>query len=148
MPEPVALEASSAGHGLKGHWADPICHPLPLGAALLLALNDHWLKGSGLLPELVTGKLSDLCGLFFFPALLWAIARGLGALLGRRPPALLLPLLLSLVAVGFAAVNLSSGFNAWYQGIWGVKQLDPTDLFALPVLVPSWLWLRRYEQAP
>ena len=129
-------------------WADPICHPLPLGAALLLAINDHWLKGAGLLPPLLTGKLSDLCGLFFFPALLLALLGGGLALAGRRrPPRLCAPLLVFAVGAVFVAANLSPGFNAWLGGWWGHKVMDPTDLYALPVLLPAWLWLRRAPAA-
>lgn len=37
---------------------------LPWVAALLvLVVNDHVLKGSGLLPGVITGKLSDFAGL-------------------------------------------------------------------------------------
>ena len=64
-------------------WADDLCHPLPIAAVLVLTLNDHVLKGSGLLPGWLTGKLSDFAGLFFFPLLLAALARGAARLAGR-----------------------------------------------------------------
>ena len=129
------------------HWAAPVCHPLPLGAALLMAANDHWLKGADLLPGALTGKLSDLCGLFFFPALLLTLWRGVLALRGR--PVHLSPVATAL-AVGltgalFALANVSPGFNQWIAGWWGHKVMDPSDLAALVALAPAWLWLRRCD---
>jgi hypothetical protein len=130
-------------HLREPSWVDPICHPLPLGAALLLAVNDHWLKGAGLLPALLTGKLSDVCGLFFFPVLLFVLAGAGFALTGRRPARRCASLVIGTVGAAFAAANLSPGFNAWLGGWWGHKVMDPTDLVALPALLASWLWLRR-----
>jgi hypothetical protein len=46
---------------------DALSHPLSVGATGLLILNDHVLKSA--MPGLVTGKLSDFAGLFFFPFL-------------------------------------------------------------------------------
>lgn len=45
-----------------------LMHPLSVGAVLLLLLNDHFLKST--VPSVLTGKLSDFAGLFFFPFLL------------------------------------------------------------------------------
>lgn len=53
--------------------------PWPLLALVVLVVNDHLGKGSGVLPAWLTGKLSDLAGLFFFPILLFAICRALGS---------------------------------------------------------------------
>jgi hypothetical protein len=127
------------------HWAAPVCHPLPLLAALVMALNDQWLKGADLLPGALTGKLSDLCGLFFFPALLLALWRGARALARRpvRPSPLAAAVALGLTGALFALANLSPAFNAWLAGWWGHKVMDPTDLVALVALVPAWVWLRR-----
>ncbi|RYZ57808.1 MAG: hypothetical protein EOP07_08895 [Proteobacteria bacterium] len=43
-----------------------IRHPVILLSLVLLIVNDHFLKGSAA-SGLVTGKLSDFAGLFFFP---------------------------------------------------------------------------------
>ncbi len=48
-------------------------HPLVLFAIFLVAVNDHILKQSGL-AGVLTGKLSDFAGLFFFPFLLIDLA--------------------------------------------------------------------------
>ena len=45
--------------------------PWPLIAVVILIFNDHYLKRSA--PSFVTGKLSDLAGVFFFPIFLCAV---------------------------------------------------------------------------
>lgn len=140
-----AMNATHAGQRPAHWWAAPICHPLPLGAALLMAFNDHWLKGSELLPSLLTGKLSDMAGLFFFPALCLAVLQGLFAVIGSRLPR---PrtwglAIIALIGLGFCAANLWPAFNQWLGSWWGHKTMDPTDLWALLVLIPAWLWLRK-----
>jgi hypothetical protein len=112
-----------------------------------MALNDHWLKGADLLPAAVTGKLSDLCGLFFFPALVVALARGLGRLVNRRPRQWLIPAAVLLTGTGFVAANISVSFNHWLAGWWIHKVMDPSDLVALPILLASWLWLLSRERS-
>ena len=39
-----------------------LLHPLWVAALVLLVVNDHLLKGAGLVPGVVTGKLSDTQG--------------------------------------------------------------------------------------
>ncbi len=137
--EQVAPRSSSAG------WARELCHPLPLAAVLVLALNDHVWKGAGLLPGWLTGKLSDVAGLFFFPALLTALVRGLARLLGLALPRAGGALGLGAVLVtgaGFAAAKLWPALNLALERSWGPMVMDPTDLCALPVLGLAWLWLR------
>jgi len=108
-----------------------------------MAVNDHWLKGAGVLPQAVTGKLSDLAGLFFFPVLIAAVLAGLCDLARwRRPRGAALTVVL-LTGVAFALANLEPGFNRWLGTWFGEKELDPSDLLALPSLLASWLWLRR-----
>lgn len=126
-------------------WAEHICHPFALGAVAVLAAYDHLLKGSALLPAAVTGKLSDVAGLFFFPLLLSAAVRGIrGALVNddRDHPAIAAS---AIAATGltFAALKLVPAFNAVVSAALGPNALDPTDLWALFALLPSWLWMRR-----
>ncbi|MBI4956548.1 MAG: hypothetical protein HY908_31315 [Myxococcales bacterium] len=114
-----------------------VAHPVWLGALALLLLNDHYLKGSGLLPGAVTGKLSDLAGMLVAPALLAALLR---VRTGRG-------LALAHVATGlvFAAIKLSpaaAAAFAWLTALtpfpWRIT-VDPTDLFAaLPALALSY----------
>ena len=133
-------------------WAADLCHPLPLAAVALLAVNDHLLKGSGLLPGWMTGKLSDFAGLFFFPLLLAALARGALRLAGRagvEPPRALAAGTAALTGTAFALLKLSAPFNAWVAGIWGVNAMDATDLLALTMLPASAAFmLRRAGRVP
>lgn len=46
-------------------------HPFILGALVLTALNDHVFKA--MYHNVLTGKLSDFSGLFFFPVFLYAL---------------------------------------------------------------------------
>lgn len=120
---PVALVAQRA-----------LLHPLWLGSLAVLVLNDHALKGAGLLPELVTGKLSDIAGMIVAPALL-ATALRVRTVRGWW---------LAHLAVGvvFAAIKLSPAAAAAWSAIMGgfgfawTVVCDPTDVVvALPALV-------------
>jgi hypothetical protein len=113
-----------------------LLHPLWVIALTLLVLNDHLLKGSGLVPAVLTGKLSDVAGLLVAPALLAAMLR----LSSRRA------LMLTHVATGlvFASINLSTAAARGFEVLtaltpfpWAIV-VDPTDLIALPALALSW----------
>lgn len=111
--------------------------PLPMLAIGVLALNDHVLKGAGLLPGWLTGKLSDVAGLFFFPVFLVALARQ------RIRRTMAAAAAVVLTGIAFAAVKTSSVANTWVSGNWGTVRLDPTDLLALPALAASFCWMIR-----
>jgi hypothetical protein len=110
--------------------------PTWIGALALLVANDHWLKGSGLLPGVLTGKLSDFAGMLVAPTLL-------AALLGVRSRGALLACHVAVGAV-FTGIQLSTGFAAQWSALMGVFghpwtiTCDPTDLIALPFLLLSW----------
>lgn len=56
------------------HWpGDFLLRPVPISAAVLLVINDHFLKGSRWLPGWLTGKLSDVAGLGLLPLLTIAV---------------------------------------------------------------------------
>lgn len=131
---------------------EELLHPVPLAAVALLAFNDHLLKHAGLLPTWVTGKLSDLAGLFFFPLLLTALSRVASHLAGRPSALTRRRLLVAIVLTGlaFTAIQLVPDAAALYE--WLMPRLDPsgavdavrvtmdvTDLLALPVLWLTWL---------
>jgi len=113
-----------------------LAHPGWWAALGLLALNDHVLKGRGLLPGALTGKLSDLAGLVVAPVLAAAL---LGAR-GRRGVAAAF----ALVAAGFAAIKVSPAASGAYVGALAAlgmrarNAVDPTDLAALAVLPLAW----------
>lgn len=107
-----------------------LAHPIPIAAALLLALNDHVLKGAHVLPGIVTGKLSDVCGLFVLPIVIAAITN-------RRV------LACAIVLVGFSLVKIEPHANAMWCALFGKTLIDPTDLFALPAIFASFVWMKK-----
>jgi hypothetical protein len=107
-------------------------HPLFFGALALLVLNDHVLKGSGILPGALTGKLSDFAGMLVAPPLL-ALALGCGAASSRAAATIA-------VGVVFAAIKLSPQAAHALEEVLHACHLrariwvDPSDLLALIVL--------------
>ena len=148
---------------------DALLHPVPVVAIALLVLNDHVLKEAW--PGPLTGKLSDVAGLAFFPLalvsaweLLLAALRRWG---GPSRPALVLAI--AVTGAAFALVKTVPEATAAYEAILGALQwpfrvalaaiagqlpptpatvaaaTDPTDLVALPGLALAWLVGRRRD---
>jgi outer membrane protein assembly factor BamB len=123
-------------------------HPAWWIALVVLVVNDHALKGAGLLPAAITGKLSDFAGLIVAPIVLAALCRARS----RRGAAA------AVVAVGvwFALVKaLPPAAAAWEQltalaGVPWRLVADPTDLIALPMAWVGWrlLLATASEEAP
>lgn len=142
-------------------------NPLVIAAIAVLVVNDHLLKVRQ--PGLVTGKLSDVAGLVFFPLLLqalWEVVSSRGGA-GWRPSTQVLGLCCALTGLVFAAVKLAAPATELYA--WGGGALrwpldlawasftgaspppfsrlavtrDPTDLVALPALCAAWSLGRR-----
>jgi hypothetical protein len=113
--------------------------PTWIAALAILVANDHWLKGSGLAPGLVTGKLSDFAGMLVAPVLLASLL----GLRSRRG----LALCHAAVALVFTGIQLSPGFAGQWSALMGlfghpwVITCDPSDLIALPFLGLSWALL-------
>jgi hypothetical protein len=134
-----------------------------LAAIVLLVVNDHVLKARW--PGPVTGKLSDVAGLVFFPLLLDALVAWLPAV-RRAAPARRLPACVVATALVFTAVKTWAPATGLYEVALGLVQWpfrvafalvrgeapggpvrvalvrDPTDLLALPFVLTS-LALRR-----
>src|SRR5262249_44432256 len=107
-----------------------LAHPLWWASLALLVVNDHVLKGAGILPSQVTGKLSDFAGMIVAPPLLARIV-GVRSRRGMLACA-------ALVAVVFSALKvcapLAEAVTAW-TGRWGIPcriWRDPWDLMAVP----------------
>jgi outer membrane protein assembly factor BamB len=124
-----------------------LTHPLWWSALLLLVLNDHVFKGSGVIPSVLTGKLSDFAGMIVAPVVLCALFR-----IRSRPGTIV-----AYAAVGilFSALNtipaLADAFTHWLAligipfRIWS----DPSDLVALPALAIAYaLFGSRPSTAP
>jgi hypothetical protein len=148
-----------------------LIHPLALAAVAVLIVNDHWAKES--YANALTGKLSDVAGLLFFPLLLQATIEVVCAATRRswRPSRGVLVGCALTTAVVFAAINLAPPAAELYRHGLGAMQwpfralaaavtgasvpgvipvqhtLDPTDLVALPFAgVAIWLgWPRTRE---
>lgn len=117
--------------------ARALLHPAWAASLALLVLNDHVLKGSGLAPGWLTGKLSDVAGLVVAPVLLAAILRArtrLGVAAAHV-----------VIGAGFAALEMSSSLTALARAAYGLVGLpwhstrDVTDLLALAVLPLAYL---------
>ena len=95
-----------------------------LGALGVLVLNDHVLKLA--CPSWITGKASDVAGLFLFPILV-------GAFGGARSKAVAT---LAALAGGvfFALCKLSPDACAFVTEHLARTTADPSDLVALPML--------------
>lgn len=113
-------------------------HPAMVIAVGVLALNDHWLKGRfGTEPAagVVTGKLSDVAGLAFFPALLvsvlevarWALRRGRGGWAWSRRE---LAAAMAMTAAGFAVVQVVPAAAAGYEAVLAVLRWCPAGVAA------------------
>lgn len=119
-----------------------LVHPLPLAAIVVLVINDHALKGSGVVPAWVTGKLSDFAGLFFFPVLLvvvfeWIATRTRTAL--RRE--LTAAIAVSATGVVFTALKTVPALADLCSRSGFTIVCDPSDLIALGALIASYAYL-------
>jgi hypothetical protein len=149
--------AGTDGPGKRALPAGEFLHPVPLLALVMLAVNDHVLKGSGWLPAPITGKLSDAAGFVFFPLLctaaldtaLWAAAR-LGAPVDFSLRWWKLWLSLALTAGLMASIKLSAAASSAVADLLGavgfesVIVVDPSDLATLPAVVIAY-WVGRSE---
>jgi hypothetical protein len=118
-----------------------LARPLPLFAVVVLLVNDHVLKR--VIPSTVTGKLSDLAGLFFFPVLLATLAR---VVVPRAPVRPLAIACAASTAMVFASIKTSSLANAVANHVIGPTVLDRTDLLALPACALAALYLLRVDR--
>lgn len=111
-------------------------HPLWWLSLLVLVVNDHLLKGAGILAASLTGKLSDFAGLIVATVLSCALFRA------RSPRGRALAF--GLVVLPFVAIKTSALAAEWlvvlvaqvgiHWRIWS----DPTDLVGLAVVPVAW----------
>jgi hypothetical protein len=120
-----------------------VCRPAFLLAVGVLVVNDHFLKGIGLLPGWLTGKLSDVAGLFFFPVLLVVLLARVSRLQDISEVRRLFGAVAAVVAVAFSALNLVPSLAGRFSRVWGVWTPDATDLVCLPSVVLAGFWLDR-----
>lgn len=114
----------------------PLCHPLWWSALALLLVNDNLLKGSGIVPGWLTGKLSDFAFLVVAPVLC-------ASLLPLRLPKRRVLAFAAVTAV-FVTADLSTAVSdaivalAARVGLRWRLWPDATDLLALSVLPVGW----------
>lgn len=140
-------------------------HPVAIAALVVLVFNDHVAKDRW--PSDVTGKVSDVAGLVFFPLLLLSIAEAARWVIHRDRWALgsrALVAAIVITAVGFTAIKTWGPAGDAYRVANGVARWpldavpslvrgddlppvgtvrlveDRTDLFALVALVVPW-WI-------
>lgn len=130
-----APPGTAAGRQVPG---ELMLHPAMVLAAGVLALNDHVLEdrlGAGPVAGAVTGKLSDVAGLAFFPALVvsvvevarWARRRDRGGwACGRRG----LAAAMAVTAAGFAAVQTVPPAAAGYEAMLAAVRWLPAGVAA------------------
>lgn len=125
-------------------------HPLPLLAVVLTAVNDHYLKYQ--YPGMITGKLSDFTGLFYFPLFLCAIVVLL-VHLKRKDFVFNRGLLFATIImtdVVFCLIKLNSSvkdlFVQWFSKyVFTIAVAnDATDLIALSASLACYLFGRRF----
>ncbi len=116
-----------------------------LGAVALTALNDHLLKEA--YPGVITGKISDFTGLFFFPFFLCALIEFCARIQFSRRVFLLAQLTSTLLFLVFKYESHAREFlTALFEEYLFAIQItpDPTDLVALIALPIAYLLARRY----
>ncbi len=119
--------------------AGSFTHPLFVFGLLALALNDHVLKASGTWPEL-SGKLSDFAGLLVAPLVLaWLLRVRSSRAFAACHVA---------VGVGFALLQSPSIASALNGSLPVHVWADPSDLWALPMLLVSYSSLGRRSARP
>ncbi len=124
-----------------------LTHPVSLAAIAVLLVNDHVLKAAW--PGPVTGKLSDVAGLVFAPALVAAV---LCLLVPRVPARMAAAFGLAGVGLAFAWVKATAAGAGVASAAWSVLRpstilADVTDLAALPALAVAWWTWRRVRDA-
>ena len=129
----------------------PVLHPASLAAVALLVVNDHVLKQAW--PGVVTGKLSDVAGMIFFPLLVVTLARGRGLVAACVATAIVFALVKTtapanhLYRVTWGAMHWPlAALRAWYMhrplpGLGLVSCVrDPSDVVATPFVLVAW-WI-------
>lgn len=150
---------------------DAALHPLVIVSIVVLMVNDHFLKEQ--YPSLLTGKLSDVAGLIFFPVVVFSLFE-LTQRWQRKPlPSFRVAVVICLTCgVGFALVKTVPAINAAYcqvlaglrwpfragSALWsgepvpGLERVivlrDATDLWTVAAVVVAMLILRGVTGRP
>lgn len=96
-----------------------LLHPVAIAAIAVLVVNDHVLKARW--PGLVTGKLSDVAGMIFFPLVFFAMATMIARAYKRPELASRRVLVVCAIAtaIAFAAVKTWAPATLAFEGALG-----------------------------
>lgn len=119
-----------------------------------MAINDHWLKYQ--YPGALTGKLSDFCGVFYFPIFVLALCEVFDELFRLHKfrlnkysviaAILFTDTLMVLVKLSPESARLIEAFFTHY--LFKIQLIqDPTDLIAFVVNPLTYWYLRSYWTA-
>lgn len=116
--------------------ASALRHPALWVAGVVLVVNDHLLKGSGLVPGVITGKLSDFAWLVVAPVILAALFQART----RGQHAVILAFFVGLFGMTELSQAAADSVSQWASSVGIPCRLwaDPTDLIALSVLPLTW----------
>jgi hypothetical protein len=126
-----------------------LAHPVSVAGIGLLLLNDHVLKAE--YGTWLTGKLSDVAGLVFAPALLAVVV---AVLAPTARPRTVATASCATVGLAFALVKATTTGAAVASAAWtaivgpSVVRVDVTDLLALPALALTWWGFRQAQRRP
>jgi len=133
-----------------------ITAPLTVVTIALLILNDHYLKQK--FANIITGKLSDFCGLYFFPLLVLAFIT-IGVRLFQiknnqqfKPKWTHLIVIIVFTYSIFASLQLSDIAVRYYEGLLRGFRFsprvtkDPSDLIAFISAIPLYLFYKDLGQ--
>lgn len=126
-------------------------HPLPLSVVAIMAINDHWLKYR--YANFLTGKLSDFCGVFYFPIFILAMIICLDEILRLKRLRLQASTVISVIVftdcllllVKLSAVSARGIEAFFFSYLFPIRIIqDPTDLVALLVNPLTYFYMRGY----
>lgn len=123
----------------------------PLLAVVLFTFNNFWLKGRA--PGLLSGKLSDFAACFFLPLFLSALLAHVTPLPARARVAIGA----AITVVVFTSVKTSAAASGLLDALCAAlgslvafhsakNRVDPSDLFALPMVLLACLWARAVDR--
>jgi len=125
----------------------------PLLAVTLFTFNNFWLKGRA--PGVLSGKLSDFAACFFLPLFLSALLARVTPLAARTRAvvgATVTVVVFTLVKTSPAASRLLDALCAALGSLVLFHSprncVDPSDLFALPMVLLACLWARAVDRRP
>lgn len=130
--------------------------PFTLFTIVLLLINDHYLKQR--YANVLTGKISDFCGLYFFPLFILALITIFCRLLQKKSTKLYQPNIRLLLVIAlltyilFAGLQTSESFAGLYESVMYILGFpskvtrDTSDLIAFLSIIPLFSFNKKIGQ--